>query len=246
MTAIGDAVRRVEDPPLVTGSAHYTDDLAIPGAVHAVFVRSTLAHARIGGIDSAAAAAAPGVIAVLTAAELDLQPMPPSAGPPVFARPPLAREVVRFMGEAVAVVVASSREQALDAAELVDVDYEPLDVVVDPLGAAAPGAPLLFPDHGSNVILESPWTGEAARPESCEVVVRAHLVNQRVAPAPMEPNVAAAAPNPENGGITVWVPTQAPFWTRGALAGALKLEPERVRVTVPAGRGALRRPPFSP
>ena len=239
MTAIGDAVRRVEDPPLVTGSAHYTDDLAIPGAVHAVFVRSTLAHARIGGIDSAAAAAAPGVIAVLTAAELDLQPMPPSAGPPVFARPPLAREVVRFMGEAVAVVVASGREQALDAAELVEVDYEPLDVVVDPLAAAASGAPLLFPDHGSNVIVESPWTGEAARPEACEVVVRAHLVNQRVAPAPMEPNVAAAAPNPENGGITVWVPAQAPFWTRGALAGALKLEPERVRVTVPAVGGAF-------
>jgi carbon-monoxide dehydrogenase large subunit len=239
MTAIGAAVRRVEDPPLVTGAAHYTDDLAIPGAVHAVFVRSALAHARINGIDTAAAAAAPGVVAVLTAAELDLQPMPPSAGPPVFARPPLAREVVRFMGEAVAVVVASSREQALDAAELVEVDCEPLDVVVDPLAAAASGAPLLFPDHGSNVIVESPWAGEAARPEACEVVVRAHLVNQRVAPAPMEPNVAAAAPNPENGGLTVWVPVQAPFWTRGALAGALKLEPERVRVTVPAVGGAF-------
>jgi carbon-monoxide dehydrogenase large subunit len=239
MTAIGDAVRRVEDPPLVTGSAHYTDDLAIPGAVHAVFVRSTLAHARISRIDTSAAAAAPGVIAVLTAAELDLQPMPPSAGPPVFARPPLAREVVRFMGEAVAVVVASGREQALDAAELVEVDYEPLDVVIDPLAAAAPGAPLLFPDHGSNVIVESPWAGEAARPEACEVAVRAHLVNQRVAPAPLEPNVAVAAPNPENGGITVWVPAQAPFWTRGALAGALKLEPERVRVTVPAVGGAF-------
>jgi carbon-monoxide dehydrogenase large subunit len=239
MTAIGAAVRRVEDPPLVTGSARYTDDLAIPGAVHAVFVRSALAHARVNGVESSEAAAAPGVIAVLTAADLDLQPLSPGSAPPIFGRPPLAREVVRFIGEAVAVVVASSREQALDAAELVQVDYEPLEVVTDPLAAAAAGAPLLFPEHGSNVAFERPWRGEPAHPEQCEVVVRAHLVNQRVAPAPMEPSVALAAPNPETGGITLWVPVQAPVWTRAAVAGSLKLDPERVRVTVPAVGGAF-------
>src|SRR5919197_964098 len=135
MPASGPREGRVEDPPLVTGSAHYTEDLAIPGAVHAVFVRSVFAHARINGIDTAEAAAAPGVVAVVTAADLDLKPLRPSFGPPVFARPPLARDLVRFMGEPVAVVVASSREQALDAAELVQVDYEPLAVVADPLAA---------------------------------------------------------------------------------------------------------------
>src|SRR6266540_2925042 len=238
-TTIGAAVRRVEDPPLVMGSARYTEDLVMPEAVHAVFVRAVLAHARINGIDTGEAAAAPGVVAVLTAADLDLEPLPPSFGPPLFSRPPLARDVVRFMGEAVAVVVASTREQALDAAELVQVDYEPLDVVTDPLDAAAPDAPMLFPEHGSNVAVERPWKGEPARVEECEVVVRAHLVNQRVAPVPMEPSAAVAAPSPETGGITLWAPVQAPFWVRGALAASLKLDPERIRVTVPAVGGAF-------
>src|SRR6266545_3905134 len=238
-TTIGAAVRRVEDPPLVMGSARYTEDLVMPEAVRAVFVRAVLAHARINGIDTGEAAAAPGVVAVLTAADLDLEPLPPSFGPPLFSRPPLARDVVRFMGEAVAVVVASTREQALDAAELVQVDYEPLDVVTDPLDAAAPDAPMLFPEHGSNVAVERPWKGEPARVEECEVVVRAHLVNQRVAPVPMEPSAAVAAPSPETGGITLWAPVQAPFWVRGALAASLKLDPERIRVTVPAVGGAF-------
>jgi carbon-monoxide dehydrogenase large subunit len=239
MTDMGAAVRRVEDPPLVTGSARYTEDLALPGAVHAVFVRSVLGHARINGIDTAEAAAAPGVVAVLTAADLDLSPVRPTFAPALFARPALAGDVVRFMGEAVAVVVASSREQALDAAELVQVDYEPLEVVTDPLAAAEPGAPVLFQEHGSNVVEERPWKGEPARVEECEVVVRAHLVNQRVAPVPMEPSAAVAAPDPETGGITVWVPVQAPFWTRAALAASLKLDAERIRVTVPAVGGAF-------
>src|SRR6266540_4050131 len=190
MTAIGAAVRRVEDPPLVMGSARYTEDLALPEAVHVVFVRSVLGHARVTGIDTAEAAAAPGVVAVLTADDLDLEPLRPSFGPAAFARPALAREVVRFMGEAVAVVVASSREQALDAAELVQVDYEPLQVATDPLAALEPDAPVLFSEHGSNVAVERPWKGEPAQVESCEVVVRAHLVNQRVVPAPMEPSAA--------------------------------------------------------
>ncbi|HZD02103.1 MAG TPA: xanthine dehydrogenase family protein molybdopterin-binding subunit [Actinomycetes bacterium] len=239
MTDMGAAVRRVEDPPLLTGSARYTEDLAPPGAAHAVFVRSVLAHARVNRIDTAEAAATPGVIAVLTAADLDLEPMRPGSGPPALARPLLARDVVRFMGEAVAVVVASSREQALDAAELVAVDYEPLEVVTDPLAAVEPGAPVLFEEHGSNVVVERSWKGEPARVEACEVVVRAHLVNQRVAPAPMEPGAAVAAPDPKTGGVILWAPVQAPFWTRAAVAASLKLGAERVRVTVPAVGGAF-------
>src|SRR6266536_657056 len=217
VTSLGDSVRRVEDPPMVTGSAQYTDDLAIPGALHAVFVRSVVAHARITGLDTGEAAGMPGVVAVLTAADLDLPPMPPGMGPADFARPALAREVVRFLGEAVAVVVAATREQALDAAEAVAVEYEPLPVVTDPVAAVEPDAPLLFPDHGSNVAVEAPWKGDPTKIDEAEVVLRARLVNQRVIPAPMEPNTAVAAPDEQTGGITLWTPTQAPFFTQAAV-----------------------------
>src|SRR5262245_4288703 len=239
LTSLGEAVRRVEDPPMVTGSARYTDDLAIPGALHAVFVRSVVAHARIGGLDTSHAAGMPGVVAVLTAADLDLPPLPPGMGPPVMARPQLARDVVRFLGEAVAVVVAATREQALDAAELVSVEYEQLPVVTDPVAALEPGAPLLFPEHGGNVAVEAPWTGDSAKIEEAEVVLRARLVNQRVIPAPMEPSTAVAAPDGETGGILLWAPTQAPFFTREAVCGVLGLDPERLRVVAPAVGGAF-------
>jgi aerobic carbon-monoxide dehydrogenase large subunit len=239
VTSLGDAVRRVEDPPMVTGSARYTDDLAIPGALHAVFVRSAVAHARITGLDTSEAAAMLGVEAVLTAADLDLPTMGRGMGPAELARPPLAGDVVRFLGEAIAVVVASTREQALDAAELVAVDYDPLPVVTDPAAAVEPGAPLLFPDHGSNVAVEAPWKGDPTKIDEAEVVLRARLVNQRVIPAPMEPNTAVAAPDRETGGIIVWVPTQAPFFTQAAMCGALGLEPEKLRVVAPAVGGAF-------
>ncbi len=239
VTSLGDAVRRVEDPPMVTGSARYTDDLAIPGALHAVFVRSVVAHARITGLDTSQAAGMPGVVAVLTAADLDLPPLPPGMGPAEFGRPPLARELVRFLGEPVAVVVAATRGQALDAAEMVATDYEPLPVVTDPAAAVAPDAPLLFPDHGSNVAVEAPWKGGPTKIDEAQVVLRAHLVNQRVVPAPMEPSTAVAAPDEKTGGIIVWLPTQAPFFTKAALCGVLGLEPEKLRVVAPAVGGAF-------
>src|SRR6266498_3987588 len=196
VTSLGEAVRRVEDPPMVTGSARYTDDL-------------------------------------------DLPPIPPGMGPPVFSRPPLARELVRFLGEPVAVVVAATRGQALDAAEMVATDYEPLPVVTDPAAAVAPDAPLLFPDHGSNVAVEAPWKGGPTKIDEAQVVLRAHLVNQRVVPAPMEPSTAVAAPDEKTGGIIVWLPTQAPFFTKAALCGVLGLEPEKLRVVAPAVGGAF-------
>jgi carbon-monoxide dehydrogenase large subunit len=238
-TSLGEAVPRVEDPPLVTGSARYTDDLEIPGALHAVFVRSVMAHARISGLDTGQAAAMPGVVAVLTAADLDLSPLPPGMGPPELARPPLAREVVRFMGEVIAVVVAATREQALDAAEAVAVEYDPLPVVTDPAAAVEPGAPLLFPGHGSNVAVEAPWKGDATKVDEADVVLRARLVNQRVAPVPMEPETAVAAPDEETGGIILWTPTQAPFFTQAAVCGVLGLDPSRLRVIAPAVGGAF-------
>jgi aerobic carbon-monoxide dehydrogenase large subunit len=145
------AMRRREDPPLLTGAARYTDDLAAPGALQAAFVRAPLAHGRILAVEVAAAAAMPAVVGVFTAADLALPPMPAESAPAAFARPVLAETTVRFLGEAVAVVVAETRAHALDAVEAVEVDYEPLAVVVDPLAAAGAEAPLLFPEAGSNV-----------------------------------------------------------------------------------------------
>jgi aerobic carbon-monoxide dehydrogenase large subunit len=238
-TALGATVRRLEDPPLVTGAARYTDDLQAPGALHAAFVRAPLAHARVVAIDADAARKLPGVVGVFTAADLGLPPIAPGMAPEAFARPTLAGDLVRFMGEAVAVVVAETHAQALDAAELVEVDYDPLEVVADPLAALEPEAPSLFPAHGSNLVAEVPWSGEPAKVDDAEVVVRARLVNQRVAAAPMEPGAILAAPGEDGESLTVWLPHQAPFWARGGIAGALGMEPERVRVIIPAVGGAF-------
>src|SRR3954452_3342086 len=127
----GTAVRRREDPPLIQGTGTYTDDIDAPGALHAHFVRSEVAHGRILSIDTEAAAAAPGVAAVYTGADLDLDRFPPGPmAPDDLLRPTLARDVVRFQGEAIVVVVAETRGAAVDAAELVQVEYEPLEVLV--------------------------------------------------------------------------------------------------------------------
>jgi carbon-monoxide dehydrogenase large subunit len=149
------AAPRREDPPLVTGAAAYTEDLAPPGALHAVFVRAPLAHGRILSIDPAPAAGLPGVAGVFAAADLDLPPLPAGGAPEAMARPVLASGTVRFLGEAVAVVVAATRAQAVDAAEAVEVDYEPLPVVTDPLAALAADAPRLFAD--GNLARERRW-----------------------------------------------------------------------------------------
>jgi aerobic carbon-monoxide dehydrogenase large subunit len=233
----GAAVRR-EDRPLVAGTAHYTDDLAPPGTLHAVFVRAPLAHGRILGIDRTPAAGLPGVAGIFTAADLDLPPLPAGGAPAAMARPVLATGTVRFLGEALAVVVAATRAQALDAAEAVEVDYEPLPVLTDPEAALAPDAPRLFPE-GGNLARERRWPEPSRALEGAEVVVRGRFVNQRVMAAPLEPNAAVAVPDPEGEGLILYAPCQAPFWVRDTVAEALGMAPERVRVVVPAVGGAF-------
>jgi carbon-monoxide dehydrogenase large subunit len=232
------ATPRREDPPLVTGAAVYSDDLVPPGALHAVFVRAPLAHGRILSIDPAPAAAMPGVAGVYTAADLDLPAMPAGDAPDAMARPVLATGTVRFLGEAVAVVVAATRAQALDAAEAVEVDYDPLPVVTDPLAALADDAPRLF-SEGGNLAKERRWPEPSRALEGAEVVVRGRFVNQRLAAAPLEPNGAVAVPEPDGGGLLLYSPCQAPFWVRDDVADVLGLAPERVRVVVPAVGGAF-------
>ena len=227
---LGSAVKRREDPRLITGLGRYVDDLPAAGALHAVFVRSPLAHARITGVDRTAALALPGVAAVYVAADLGLEPRP--GFPPIgrtFAKPPLAEGVVRFVGDPVAVVLAMTREQAVDAAAAVEVDLEPLPHVVDAEAALAEGAPLLFPDHGSNLAFKTAYGADGGDVMAgADVVVRGRFVNQRVAPVPVETHAVLVVPDPDNRGLQVWVSSQTPFQVRDTIAEALGIEEHQV------------------
>ena len=160
MSILGNRVVRIEDPKLLTSGGTYIDDLVLEGAAFVTYVRSPMAHARIVGIDIAEALAAPGVVAVVTAADLDLEPFPLDIFmlPSTMPRPFLASDVVRFVGEPVVAVLTEERYQGEDAAELVVVDYEPLPVVVDPDVALA-GEVLLFPEVGHQRVLRDPGRG---------------------------------------------------------------------------------------
>src|SRR4051794_37236975 len=235
----GGAAGGAEAPPLLRGTRPYTDDLREPEALYAVFVRSGFAHAAINGIDTSAAAEAPGVVAVYTAADLEMDPLPP-AGPPIptpeeMRRPVLATDRVRFIGEAVAIVVAETRALAVDASELVDVDYEPLDVLVDMTKALDDDAPRLFP--GGNFAAQG-QPGEEAL-EGAEVTVSGRFINQRLAAVPMEPGASIAAPDPETGGFILGPPTQGPHGVRDGIAKSLGIDPEPLRVIPPATGGGF-------
>ena len=243
---MGTRVERREDPRLLTGVARYTADLADPlldGAVHVQFVRSTMAHARITELDVSEARVAPGVVAVFTAADVAASseiaaPVPaiPGMVPDVLSRPWLATDVVRFVGEPVAVVVAESAAAAEDAAELIIVDYDPLDAVVDP-AEAVEGSVLLFPEHGSNVALQVDFGRTDGLFDGCEVVTTRRLINQRVAVCPLEPRAMAVAWS--DGRLHVFASTQSPHGLRNKLATAHGLEPEQVHVVAPAVGGGF-------
>ena len=237
MSILGNRVVRREDVKFLTSGGSYVDDLPLAGAAHVVYVRSTIPHARISSIDVTEASAAPGVVAVITGPDVDLAPVAPAMAPMIngaMARPWLATDKVRFVGEAVAAVVAETRAQAVDAAELVVVDYEPLDAVVD-LDTAEDG-PLLFDDAGTNVAFDmSQMLGFAPTDDffaGCDVVVQQRMVNQRVAPCPLEVRAAAASWGAD-GRLTQWASTQAPNSLQGEIAGALGIEPAQVRVIAP-------------
>jgi carbon-monoxide dehydrogenase large subunit len=231
----GSVVHRIEDPRFLTGRARYVDNLTISDepVLHAVFARSSMAHARIASIDAADAISSPGVVAVLTAEDLSIEPQPPAGnvrGP--FGRPILASSTVRYVGEPVAAVVAETGAQAEDAAETVVVELDPLPVVIGVETAVADEAPLLFPEAGTNVAhaFERGWEEDVL--EGADVVVRGRFENQRVAPVPMEANAVAAVPG-DDGGLTIWVSTQVPFDVRNDLADALGLPRSEVRVIAP-------------
>ena len=248
MSILGTRVLRTEDPGFLTTGAIYTGDVAdarLAGACHVFFARSPVAHARIRSLDVSAALAAPGVVAAFTGADLaDLQPLAPPMPGMIndrMGQPLLARDVVRFVGEPVAVIVTEDPYQGEDAAELVDADYDLLPPVLDLASAAADvQSTLLFPDAGTNVAAAF---GDAAALrgdlfDGCDVVVTHTLVNQRVAPAPMETRAAAAVLD-EDGRLTAWIPNQGAQGTRGALAGMLGIEPAGLRVITPDVGGSF-------
>ena len=229
---------RTEDPGLLRGARRYLADLPLPRKLHAVFVRSDVAHGRIDAIHTGDAVGMPGVVDVLTFATLGVAPHQGFATVHAdFARPPLADGRVRFVGEPIAVVLAETFEQGEDAAEMVWADIEPLPACVDAEDALAPGTEPIFPNHGSNqalVTIDKPRTDLS----SAEVVVRGRYVNQRMAVVPMEPDCCAAEFD-EHGRLTFWASTQMPHGLHGQLAGALGMDPADVRVVTPQVGGGF-------
>jgi carbon-monoxide dehydrogenase large subunit len=244
MSIMGTRVVRTEDPRLLTVGGTYVADLRaaeLIGAAEVTFVRSPLAHALITGIDASAARAEPWVVAVLTAQDLDDLPPPPPddgagwGGGPVpvggrFSEPLLASERVRYFGEPVAIVLSDGRYQGEDAVELVNVDYEPLPAVVG-TAAALDGATLLFPPAGTNIAAARGAAFDDGPFKRCDAVVERVMMNQRVAPVPLEARGAAAVW--AEGKLTCWASTQNAQLTRLMLAGQLGLDPSAIRVIVP-------------
>ncbi|MCC6949716.1 MAG: xanthine dehydrogenase family protein molybdopterin-binding subunit [Bradyrhizobiaceae bacterium] len=253
-TGIGQPLPRREDVRLVSGKGQYSDDFSFPNQVYAVVLRSPHAHARIRSIDSSAAKAMPGVLAVLTGRDMladGLHPiphtpfsthpaeilLPNSDGSPTFVAPhyALPADKVRFVGEGVALVVAETIAIAKDAAEQIDVDYQELPSVTNTIAAAEPDAPRIWDEAASNVCIDSlvgdPVATEAAFACAHHVVsIKTHV--QRVTGVPMEPRSATAYFDPETGRYTLYTGHGATVRVKQDLAGSLGIPADRVRVVM--------------
>jgi len=232
--------RRREDYKLITGTSHYVDDLrppkGRPAALHMIVVRSPYAHAEIKSIQLDAARALPGVVAAFAGAELvsgmrtiDTIPAPGLKKP---ERRPLALGRVRYVGDPVAVVLAENLYTAMDARDLVEVEYEPLPAVVDPEAALAPDAPILYDKLGSNMAFRSQAGGGDIKAAfaNADRTVRLRVVNQRLAPSSMEPRACMFDFDPASGELTAWVSTQAIYRVIDALSAFLGIERSHIRV----------------
>jgi aerobic carbon-monoxide dehydrogenase large subunit len=242
---VGQALRRKEDPRLITGRARYIDDIALPHTLWAAIVRSPEAHATITSIDASAARERPGVHAVFTGEDLgDLAgPLPLAWAPPGIEvnNPehwPLARGTVKHVGDPVAIVLGPDRYAVVDAAEDVIVEYDPLPVITDPEAALA-GAPFVHDAFGTNTVHEWTLAGgdlEAGFAEA-EVTLERRVVNHRIAGAPIEPRGVLA--DYRAGSMTLWTSTQVPHFVRLFVAILLGLSEEKVRVVAPEVGGGF-------
>ncbi len=249
---VGTSIKRREDPRLITGQATYVDDIKLPGMLHMAVLRSPYGHARIRSINTDAARKLPGVVAVYTAEDLK-----GAVGNIAIAVPlghiangmgvhgPLAEGKVRFFGDPVAVVIADDRYTARDARDLIEVDYEPLPAAIDIEKAMQPGAPLLYEEFGTNVAFGMhPPTDEIDKvfeqtKADGGVVVKARLVNQRLAPVAMETRGVVAEFRKVDKSLTVWSSSQIPHLLRNVLSALVGLPQHQVRVIVPEVGGGF-------
>ncbi|MCY4634220.1 MAG: molybdopterin-dependent oxidoreductase [Acidobacteria bacterium] len=254
----GSGIRRREDPRLITGSATYTHDITLPGMVHAAMLRSSHAHARITRIDTGKAKTAAGVVAVYTGADIEgaLQPVPcawllPDSQLKIAPYPCIARDVVRYTGDIVAVVVAETPYQASDALDLIEVDYEPLPTVTNPEKAAGADAPQL---HAKDINGEDisgnqafHWTvagggdldAAFAEAEANGVVIKERILQQRLIPNAMEPRGAVAQYTTATGELTLWNTTQNPHIVRFLCSVVTGIPEDKLRVIAPEVGGGF-------
>ena len=240
-TYTGQSIKRFEDHRLLTGQSSFVDDMKRPGLLHALIIRSPHGHARIRGIDAAAATALPGVAAVITAAEVpDIAQLPTRESsdademhPP--RHPALAVDKACYAGQPVAIVLADDIYTAQDAVELVNIDYEILPAVIDPAEALAGNAPVIHEHLGTNVVLRTVNAGGDLDGAfaSADCVIRQQFDVQRLAPAPMEGRGMLAEYDSDADLLTVWDSTQHPHEIREHLARLMARPLESVRVVCP-------------
>ena len=244
---IGARVKRGDDPRLLTGRGRYVDDVTLPRMVHAAFVRSVHAHARLVRVDADRARRAPGVVGVLTGGAVARLCKPYRGvllhykGMKTGAMLPLAVERVRYVGEPIVAVAAESRAAADDAAALVEVEYEPLPAVLAPDAALAPGAPLIHPELGDNLLYETRLTAgdvERAFAGAGRVWARTFTTGRHTG-VPLEPRSLIADYEPATGALTVWISTQVPHMMQAVLAELFGLREQRVRVVAPDVGGSF-------
>lgn len=254
-TLLGARLPRIEDPPLLTGRARFVGDVRRPGQVEAYVLRSPHAHARLKRIDAERARRLPGVLAIFTWADLAPldRPIPMRLSPLTslerFLQFPLARDKVRYVGEPVALVVAETRYLAEDAAELVEVEYEPLEAVTDARAALDPQAPLLHEAAGTNLAAEfTQQVGDAgAALATADLVVTLELSIGRHAAVPLETRGLVAEYDSGSGRLTVWGPTKVPHFNRAVLARLLELPEEQIHfIETAVGGGFGARGEFYP
>ncbi|HEX6513288.1 MAG TPA: xanthine dehydrogenase family protein molybdopterin-binding subunit [Chloroflexota bacterium] len=235
---VGQPSLRVEDDALLAGQQRFFDDLSLPGLAHVAFLRSPHAHARIRGVDAAAALARPGVHGILTGDEI-AQLTKPQRGRVPLANSPrvyaLAYQKVRYVGEPVVAIAAISRAAAEDAADAIEVDYEILPAIVDPIEALEPQAPLVFEEVGSNVLWHDtfPYGDLEGAFGAADQVIAERFTIHRYASTPLETFGSMVQHEQASGGFTVWGHTQQPGQDLNTLAAAMGISPGHIRLIVP-------------
>jgi carbon-monoxide dehydrogenase large subunit len=241
---VGQRVKRVEDPRLITGTSHYVDDIHVLGMLYAVFVRSPYAHAKIKNINTESALKHPGVVSVITGQETKDKcgTVPCAAAIPNLKRPvhySMAYDRAYFVGHPVAIVIANDRYLARDAAELLEVDYEPMPVASDPEAALQPGAPLAHPEFGTNIAFKTSGADLSEIFNKADKIVKQKLYNQRLVPCAMEPRGIIAHWLPGEQQLTLWSSTQIPHLMRTQVALMIGLPEHRLRVIAPEVGGGF-------